>query len=315
MQSSGLYGHEFDWLMLTQHSDMLACVVTAPQQEDSTYSALQVLAARGAGLWRYGYTQSSIIGKKVGDVFPVHVAQAIEKAVDVVATFDQATWTEVDWAGDHLLCVCIPVRVNGRLTYIEINMIPNVVKRRGGGSDLSMKTMTMDRAVKERDFKRIRLIQDLMSGVTPDMLIRWFEDAGRSKEHKDWLLTMKSVLDEVLKQWQESSYQVESAEDSVHTVNFKDKDVPKERTEKHTAEQSFDAEWQEEWVKQRIDRFPHLTEREKEVLWHIVSGKRNREIAEALYISEHTVKNHISNIFSKLGIKDRMQLIALIYRA
>lgn len=139
MQSSGLYGHEFDWLMLTQHSDMLACVVTAPRQEDATYSALEVLSARGAGLWRYGYTQSSMIGKKVSDVFPVHIALAIERAVDVVATSDQATWMEVDWAGDRLLCVFIPVRVNGRLTYVEINMIPNVVKVREGGLNHSMK--------------------------------------------------------------------------------------------------------------------------------------------------------------------------------
>lgn len=175
--------------------------------------------------------------------------------------------------------------------------------------------MTKERAVKERDLKRLRLIHDLMSGVTPEMLLRWLEDAGRSEEHKDWLLTMKSVLDEVLKHWQEASYHVESAEGLVHTANFKDRDMHKERTEKHTAEQRFDAEQQEAWVKERIDRFPHLTEREKEVLWHIVAGKRNREIAEALYISEHTVKNHISNIFSKLGIKDRMQLIALVYRA
>jgi len=52
---------------------------------------------------------------------------------------------------------------------------------------------------------------------------------------------------------------------------------------------------------------PELTERELEVLKMIVDGKGNEEIAEALVISRHTVKNHVSSIFAKLGVENRIQ--------
>lgn len=54
-----------------------------------------------------------------------------------------------------------------------------------------------------------------------------------------------------------------------------------------------------------------LTDREIEVLRLIAQGATNREIAETLVISEGTVKNHISNILSRLGLRDRTQ--AAIY--
>ena len=54
-----------------------------------------------------------------------------------------------------------------------------------------------------------------------------------------------------------------------------------------------------------------LTDREIEVLRLIAQGAINREIAEQLVISEGTVKNHISNILSRLGLRDRTQ--AAIY--
>lgn len=54
-----------------------------------------------------------------------------------------------------------------------------------------------------------------------------------------------------------------------------------------------------------------LTKREIEVLKLIAEGMLNKEIAKALYISEKTVKNHISNIFKKLNVSDRTQ--AAIY--
>ena len=50
-----------------------------------------------------------------------------------------------------------------------------------------------------------------------------------------------------------------------------------------------------------------LTHREMEILKHIAQGKSNKEIADALYISEKTVKNHISNIFRKIQVEDRTQ--------
>lgn len=50
-----------------------------------------------------------------------------------------------------------------------------------------------------------------------------------------------------------------------------------------------------------------LTSRELDVLHLIATGATNREIAEALSISEGTVKNHVSNILSRLGLRDRIQ--------
>jgi DNA-binding CsgD family transcriptional regulator/ligand-binding sensor protein len=57
-----------------------------------------------------------------------------------------------------------------------------------------------------------------------------------------------------------------------------------------------------------------LTSREMDVLRYLVQGYSNREIAEKLYISVHTVKNHITNIFQKLGVTDRSQVIAMVYQ-
>lgn len=50
-----------------------------------------------------------------------------------------------------------------------------------------------------------------------------------------------------------------------------------------------------------------LTEREREVLALVGQGYSNKEIAEALFITEGTAKNHVSNIIEKLGLRDRTQ--------
>lgn len=55
-----------------------------------------------------------------------------------------------------------------------------------------------------------------------------------------------------------------------------------------------------------------LTEREKDVLLELGKGFSNLQIAEDLYISEHTVKKHISNIFSKLGLNHRTEAAIFI---
>lgn len=51
----------------------------------------------------------------------------------------------------------------------------------------------------------------------------------------------------------------------------------------------------------------NLTRREKDVLMLLVKGNSNKEMAEKLFISEKTVKNHLTSIFKKLGVKDRTQ--------
>jgi DNA-binding NarL/FixJ family response regulator len=53
---------------------------------------------------------------------------------------------------------------------------------------------------------------------------------------------------------------------------------------------------------------PLLSHREKEIVQLVAQGFRNREIGEKLFISEQTVKNHLHNIFDKLGVSDRLEL-------
>jgi len=55
--------------------------------------------------------------------------------------------------------------------------------------------------------------------------------------------------------------------------------------------------------------FPQLTEREREILHLIASGAANAEIAERLHLSQKTVSNYVSNIFSKLQVADRAEAI------
>lgn len=55
-------------------------------------------------------------------------------------------------------------------------------------------------------------------------------------------------------------------------------------------------------------RFAELSVREKDVLRLIAKGLTNREIAQRLFISPHTVKNHVSHIYQKIGMDDRTKV-------
>lgn len=58
-----------------------------------------------------------------------------------------------------------------------------------------------------------------------------------------------------------------------------------------------------------------LTARERDVMRHVALGLRNAEVAQRLLISEQTVKTHLSNIFHKIGVRDRVELALYAARA
>jgi len=51
-----------------------------------------------------------------------------------------------------------------------------------------------------------------------------------------------------------------------------------------------------------------LSQREREIVALVAQGSKNKEMAEKMFISEQTVKNHLHNIFDKLGVSDRLEL-------
>jgi DNA-binding NarL/FixJ family response regulator len=60
------------------------------------------------------------------------------------------------------------------------------------------------------------------------------------------------------------------------------------------------------------DKLKLLTQREKDIVMLIVAGASNKEVGESLNISDRTVKGHLSNIFQKLDVPDRLKLVLYV---
>jgi DNA-binding NarL/FixJ family response regulator len=63
------------------------------------------------------------------------------------------------------------------------------------------------------------------------------------------------------------------------------------------------------------DAFPELTEREKEILALVAQHQTNPEIARRLQLSQKTIRNHVSNVFTKLQVADRAEAIIRAHQA
>ncbi len=70
--------------------------------------------------------------------------------------------------------------------------------------------------------------------------------------------------------------------------------------------------WRRRWSAPTLPAMSELTTREREVLQAVATGSSNREVADQLWISPHTVRTHLQHIFEKLAVRTRTEAVALL---
>src|SRR5262249_45984324 len=66
-------------------------------------------------------------------------------------------------------------------------------------------------------------------------------------------------------------------------------------------------------VNRRGELFSRLTDREREIVMLVTQGLKNKDVGNRLFISETTVRHHLTTIFNKLNISSRFELIAYVH--
>jgi DNA-binding CsgD family transcriptional regulator len=77
---------------------------------------------------------------------------------------------------------------------------------------------------------------------------------------------------------------------------------------------SFSGEQDQQFLESIFKQY-QISNREQEILQLLMQGKSNKEIESALYISYNTVKNHIYNLYQKLGVNSRWQMLHLVMKS
>ncbi|MBA2340690.1 MAG: response regulator transcription factor [Pyrinomonadaceae bacterium] len=67
-------------------------------------------------------------------------------------------------------------------------------------------------------------------------------------------------------------------------------------------------------INPEIAKITKLTDREREIIIYIAEGLKNKQIAERMFISETTVRHHLTSVFNKLGVADRLELMIYAFR-